>query len=70
MSATPEDRLHALGLELPAPPRPVAAYIPAKRFGNLIQISGQIPMRGGKLMTTGSVPSEGSLAEAVGCARQ
>ena len=70
MSNTPEDRLSQLGLELPTPPRPVAAYIPAKRFGNLVQISGQIPMRGGKLMTTGIVPSEVGLAEAVGCARQ
>ncbi|MFI4898039.1 MAG: RidA family protein [Phycisphaerales bacterium JB059] len=70
MSQTPEDRLRELGLELPAPPRPVAAYIPAKRFGNLVQISGQIPMRGGKLMATGVVPSQVGLAEAVACARQ
>lgn len=70
MSDTPEDRLQQLGLALPTPPRPVAAYIPAKRYGNLIQISGQIPMREGKLITTGVVPSEVGLAEAVGCARQ
>lgn len=70
MSDTPEDRLQQLGLALPTPPRPVAAYIPAKRYGSLIQISGQIPMREGKLITTGVVPSEVGLAEAVGCARQ
>ncbi len=70
MSETPEQRIQALGLELPSPPRPVAAYIPAKRYGSLVQISGQIPVRGGKLMATGIVPSEVCLAEAVGCARQ
>jgi len=70
MSSTPEERLAELGIELPSPPRPVAAYIPAKRYGSMIQISGQIPMREGKLIATGIVPSEVMLADAVACARQ
>ena len=48
----------------------MAAYIPAKRYGNLVQVSGQIPMRGGKLMATGVVPSQAALPDAVACARQ
>jgi enamine deaminase RidA (YjgF/YER057c/UK114 family) len=70
MSLTPEDRLRELGLELPHPPRPVAAYVPTKRVGNLVYVSGQIPIRGGKVITTGVVPSQVGVPDAVACARQ
>ncbi|MEZ6242843.1 MAG: RidA family protein [Phycisphaerales bacterium] len=69
-SQTPEQRLEALGLRLPTPPTPVAAYIPAKRVGSLVYVSGQIPVRGGALIATGRVPTEVGLAIAVECARQ
>ena len=51
------DRLASLGIELPEAPKPVAAYVPAVRTGNLIAISGQIPMRRGELIASGRVPS-------------
>ncbi len=70
MAATPEDRLRELGLSLPEPPKPVAAYIPAKRAGSLVYVSGQIPIRAGALIATGKVPTEVGLAQAVECARQ
>ncbi len=67
---TPETRLTDLGLTLPAPSKPVAAYIPAKRSGNLLFVSGQVPFLDGKLIATGAVPDEVSLELAQRCARQ
>ena len=57
-TASPEARLRALGIELPAPPRPVASYVPAVRTGNLVFLSGQGPTAGGKAAVTGKVGAE------------
>lgn len=65
-----KESLDRLGLALPPVPKPVASYIPAKKVGNLIYVSGQLPMREGKLMCTGPVPSEVSLEEAQAAAKQ
>jgi enamine deaminase RidA (YjgF/YER057c/UK114 family) len=35
-------RLAALGLELPEPAAPVAAYVPTVLAGHLLHISGQV----------------------------
>lgn len=67
---SPEERLTALGLVLPPPPRPVAAYVPARLVGSLLFISGQIPLRDGELMAQGTVPGQVPVATAVLCARQ
>ena len=40
--STVEDRLKAMGVELPQPVAPVANYVPFVRSGNLVHISGQI----------------------------
>lgn len=66
----PEARLVELGITLPTPPKPVAAYIPCQRTGNLLYISGQIPMRNGQMIAKGAVPSEVSIEKAIECARQ
>lgn len=66
----PDQRLAELGLVLPTPPSPVAAYIPSRRAGNLLFISGQIPVRDGQLIAKGSVPGQVSLEVARQCARQ
>jgi enamine deaminase RidA (YjgF/YER057c/UK114 family) len=50
-----EDRLAALGLSVPEVAKPVAAYQPAVRDGNLIFTSGQLPMVSGALVQTGKV---------------
>ena len=63
-------RISDLGLSLPDAPKPVAAYIPAVRTGNLIFISGQIPFENGELLATGAVPSAVSIDEAQKAARQ
>jgi enamine deaminase RidA (YjgF/YER057c/UK114 family) len=51
-------RLHELDLELPAPPKPVASYIPAVRSGNLLFLSGVLPFREGQLTLRGKVGRE------------
>ncbi len=52
---TARARLAELGLELPAVTKPVAAYVPAVRTGDLVFTSGQLPMVGGALPATGLV---------------
>ena len=45
---TPEERLQQLGVDLPAPAAPVAAYVPTVRTGSLVYVSGQVPTVEGK----------------------
>ncbi|MET0251203.1 MAG: RidA family protein [Novosphingobium sp.] len=45
-----ERRLAELGLTLPQPAAPVAAYVPAVEAGGLLHISGQLPFVGGELV--------------------
>jgi enamine deaminase RidA (YjgF/YER057c/UK114 family) len=52
------DRLTALGLELPAVTKPLAAYVPAVRSGNHVYVSGQLPIADGKLLATGKVGAD------------
>jgi enamine deaminase RidA (YjgF/YER057c/UK114 family) len=63
-------RLAELGLTLPVAPKPVAAYLPFRRSGNLLFIAGQIPMRDGKLIAIGSLPNQVNMEQAADCARQ
>lgn len=63
-------RLAQLGLELPTVSKPVASYVPAVRSGNLVFVSGQIPILGGELLATGTVPEKVSVEEAQKLARQ
>jgi enamine deaminase RidA (YjgF/YER057c/UK114 family) len=52
---TPEDRLSAMGLTLPAVAAPLAAYVPALRSGNYVYTSGQLPWIDGELVAVGKV---------------
>jgi len=67
---TPESKLTSLGITLPDPPKPVAAYVPWTRTGNLIFTAGQIPFLNGQLLFKGSIPNEVSLEDGIVCARQ
>lgn len=62
-------RLSELGIELPTPAAPLAAYVPAMRTGNLVYTSGQLPLVGGKLTHTGKVGAEVSPEDAAVAAR-
>lgn len=62
-------RLAELGLNLPAAPRPVAAYVPAVRVGNLVFVSGQGAIRDSQVVMQGYVGRELSLEQGVEAAR-
>ncbi len=64
-----EDKLKELGLALPEAPKPVAAYIPAKRVGDLVFVSGQIPLKEGKIAYQGKVGAERTVEEGYEAAR-
>ena len=66
---TIEQRLHELGIVLPQPPAPVAAYVPWVRSGNLIFVSGQLPFHEGNLEHLGPVPSSVGIEAAAAAAR-
>ena len=53
-----EEKLESLGIKLPTPPTPAGSYVPVIRTGNLLFISGQIPMENGKVMFTGKASDE------------
>ncbi len=50
-----EERLEALGLQLPPPPSPVAAYVSTVRTGDLVFVSGHGPMRDGQFTSIGKL---------------
>ena len=47
-----------MGIKLPIPPTPAGSYIPVVKSGNLLYVSGQIPMIDGKVAFTGKVSDE------------
>jgi enamine deaminase RidA (YjgF/YER057c/UK114 family) len=56
--ADPHARLAELGLTLPQPATPAGVYVPAVRSGNVVYVSGQIPVADGTLLATGLVGAE------------
>lgn len=59
-----EARLQELGITLPDAPKPVAAYVPFVRSGDLIFTSGQIAVKDGQVQYKGKIgkdltPEEG-----------
>jgi enamine deaminase RidA (YjgF/YER057c/UK114 family) len=65
----PSRRLADLGLSLPAVPAPVAAYVPAVRFEDVVYTAGQLPLVDNPLRAVGKVGVDVSADEAVECAR-
>ena len=51
-------KLEELGLSIPIAAKPVAAYLPAVRTGNLIFTAGQLPLVDGEMVITGKVGKE------------
>ncbi len=64
-----EEKLRELGLTLPAPPKPVANYVPAVRVGDLLFLSGVLPSRDGQLIMTGKLGQNLSIEQGVEAAR-
>jgi len=66
----PEEKLTELGLKLPEVAKPVAAYVPSVRTGNLVYTSGQLPLRDGTMIAAGKVGGEVTAEVASDCAQQ
>lgn len=50
-----EEKLKQMGIEIPEAAKPLAAYIPALKVGNLIMTSGQVPVSEGTIKFQGKV---------------
>ena len=59
-----DEKLKELSIVIPTPPSPAGSYIPVVTTGNLAFVSGQIPMKEGKVVFEGKVPDEQSLESA------
>ncbi|WP_112320772.1 RidA family protein [Oceanibium sediminis] len=68
MTGTIDARLTELGITLPDAPMPAANYVPYVVSGDMVFISGQLPIRGGEMLT-GKVGSEVSADDAQEAAR-
>ena len=58
------DKLKENNIILPSPPSPAGSYIPVVLTGNLAFVSGQIPIKDGKVAFSGKVPVEQSVENA------
>ena len=64
-----EERIKELGIDLPEAAKPAAMYVPVKQTGNLLFVSGQIPVVNGTLAYTGKAGKDKTLEEAQAAAR-
>lgn len=69
LSRSPEERLAALGIALPPPPRPVANFLTHVREGDLMFLSGQGPREADGHLHKGKVGSTVTVAQAYEHAR-
>lgn len=65
-----EARLKSLGLELPAPAKPVAVYVTAAITGNLLYTAGHIPLTADGKPLAGRVGEDFTLEQGRDAARQ
>ena len=64
-----EENLKKLNINLPKAPDPVGAYVASKIVGNLIFISGQLPLDSEGKLIKGKVGKELSLEQGQECAK-
>ena len=62
MTDSASARLDALGIALPEPAAPVAAYVPTVEHGGLLYISGQLPFREDGTLITGRLGEDYDVA--------
>lgn len=53
-----EEKIKSIGINIPVPPTPAGSYVPLVKTGNLLYVSGQIPLQDGKVAFTGKVSDE------------
>jgi len=69
MAGEVDARLAELGIEVPEAAAPVANYVGFVKTGNLIFISGQVPLKDGKFQYQGKLGESMSLEDAQAAAR-
>jgi enamine deaminase RidA (YjgF/YER057c/UK114 family) len=62
-NAGAERRLQQLGIELPHPPTPLGAYVEAVQTGNLLFLSGTLPVEAGTPKFLGRIGDELSIED-------
>lgn len=70
MAGKIEAKLTELGIVLPSPTAPVANYVPYVIAGDLVFVSGQVPLIDGKVGWTGKVGAGVSVDDAAKACRQ
>ena len=70
MTSSAVDNLSRLGITLPDAPAPAANYVPYVIAGNIVFVSGQLPLVEGKLSVTGHVGKDVTTEQAAKQARQ
>jgi len=65
-----EARIKELGIKLPPAPKPLGAYVPCVRAGELLFLSGVLPMVDGELTSTGKVGGELTIEDGYAASRQ
>ena len=64
-----EEQLRQKRIFLPNPPKPLGTYLPAVRSGNILFVSGMLPIINGKISTKGKVGRELNQQEGYEAAR-
>jgi enamine deaminase RidA (YjgF/YER057c/UK114 family) len=64
-----ESRLSELQIALPLPPQPLATYVPVVRAGDLLFLSGVLPMRDGQLAFSGKLGRDLTVEQGMEAAR-
>jgi enamine deaminase RidA (YjgF/YER057c/UK114 family) len=69
MAGRIEARLAERGIVLPVPAAPLANYVPFVRTGALVVVSGQVPLRDGRIAYTGKLGATVDLETGAAAAR-
>ena len=70
MATSPEKRIQELHLTLPPAPKPVAVYKTAVKVGNMLYVSGHVPLKADKSLILGRVGQDMTLDQGKDAARQ
>jgi len=64
-----DERLASLNITLPSPPKPAGSYVPVIIADKLAFVSGQIPIKDGKVVYVGKVSEDVTIEDAQKAAR-